>query len=44
MNGDNMDCKMCGGKVEGEIIRAVGLVFHSGSSINYVDFKGKFKM
>merc|ERR1711997_294977 len=29
INGDKMDCKMCGKKVEGEIIRAIGLVFHS---------------
>ena len=28
INGEAMDCKMCGGKVEGEIIRAVGFVFH----------------
>ena len=28
MNGDNMDCKMCGVKVSGEIIRAIGFVFH----------------
>merc|ERR1711936_653370 len=28
INGDNMDRKMCGSKVEGEIIRAIGFVFH----------------
>ena len=28
MNGTNMDCKMCGKAVKGEIIRAIGSVFH----------------
>ena len=28
MNGSNMDCKMCGKVVKGEIIRAIGSVFH----------------
>ena len=28
VNGENMDCKMCSKKVEGEIIRAIGFVFH----------------
>ena len=28
INGENMDCKMCGKVVDCEIIRAIGFVFH----------------
>ncbi len=29
MNGDDMKCKMCGQEVSGEIIRALGSIFHA---------------